>query len=113
MNKRKFKRWHLSKPLKIIDRQNGKHLGNITDITIAGLGMISKTPLISNITLELKIDLSEETLPLDDIELDAKNIWCEENGIVDRYYAGMEFENVNSEIEDKIKDLIKRFGFTT
>ncbi|MCF7885090.1 MAG: PilZ domain-containing protein [Candidatus Marinimicrobia bacterium] len=110
---RKYKRWHLSKPLKIIDKKSGKHIGNITDITVAGLGMISKYPLISNITLQLRIDLSNEKFPLDDIELDAKNVWCEENEIVDRYYAGMEFEDISGKMEERIKELIERFGFTT
>ena len=110
-NKRKYKRWHLSKPLKIIDRESGRHIGNITDITIAGLGMISKYPLISNITLQLKIDLSEESLPISDIELEGKDVWCEENEIMERYNAGIEFENINGEIEKKIKQLIERFGF--
>ena len=110
-NQRKYKRWQLSKPLKIIDRKDGRHIGNITDITIAGVGMISKYPLISNVTLELKIDLSNEDNHFNDIELEGKNVWCDKNEIIDRYNAGIELENVNEELEKQIKDLIARFGF--
>lgn len=110
-NQRKYKRWHLSKPLKIIDKKDGRHIGNITDITVAGLGMISKYPLISDITLQLKIDLSNEDLPFSEIELEGKNVWCDKNDIIERYNAGIELENVQEEIEKRIKELIERFGF--
>jgi len=110
LEKRRYKRWLLTKPLKIYNKKSNSHIGNLIDITIAGLGMVSKFPLKPDTTLQFKIDLTEEKLEFDSLELEAKNIWCEEN-ILNRYIAGLKIKNGNKKIIDKIKDIIIRFGY--
>ena len=105
------KRWHLTKPIKIID-ENNKYLGNILDITVAGLGMVSKYPLKPDNTIKIKIDLSDEKIDLGQIELKGENVWCEER-LINRYFAGIEFNDLNQDTINKIKNLIHKYGFTT
>jgi len=110
LGQRKQKRWNLSRPLKIIDKKTGRHIGNITDITTAGMGMVSKYHFDSNADLELKIDLTDEDIPLNEIELKAKNVWSEEK-LINRYFSGLEFTDRDKDLEYKIKNLIFYFGF--
>jgi len=111
LEKRKHKRWHLTKPLKIVDRQSNTYLGSIRDIALGGLGIVSKRPLEPDNNIKLKIDLSHENVDMEEIDLRGKNVWCEEK-LVDRYFAGIELEDLDNDTRNKIKDIIHRYGFT-
>ena len=111
MEKRRHKRWLLTKPLKIYNKQSNIHIGNLIDITTGGLGMVSKYPLKPDSTVKFEIDLSDEKVKFDSIELKAKNVWCEEK-LLNRYFAGLEFENINEDLVNKIKDVILHYGYT-
>lgn len=108
--KRNHKRWLLMKPLKIYNSISGEYLGNITDISLNGIGMICKSNLPSRATLDLKIDLSDENISLDTIELQVRNIWIKEK-LVNHYSAGMELKHKEDDLKPKIKELIHRYGF--
>ncbi len=111
MKKRIKNRSLLTRPIKIISKKSRKHLGNIVDINTGGMCIISKYQLPSNQTLQLLIDLTEEDLPFNEIELEAKNVWIKEE-MVNRYFAGMKFENSSKEAKNiLLKQLIKHLGY--
>ncbi len=111
MNKRIQNRSLLTRPIKIISKKSRKHLGNIVDINTGGMCIISKYQLPHDKTLQLLIDLSNEDLPFNEIELEAKNVWIKEE-MVNRYFAGMKFKKSSDEAKNiLLKQLIKHLGF--
>ena len=74
--------------------------------------MISKNQYNPDDHCQLKIDLSDEKFPIkDDIEIDAKSIWCKEESS-DRYMAGLKFADINFDIKRKIELIILHIGYT-
>lgn len=111
MKKRIQNRSLLTRPIKIISKKNRKHLGNIVDINTGGMCIVSKYQLPHDQTLQLLIDLTDEDLPFNEIELEAKNVWIKEE-MVNRYFAGLKFEDSTEEARQiLLKQLIKHLGF--
>lgn len=112
MEKRKHKRWNLAKSLKVIDNESDRYLGNINDITTAGLGMISNRPIEPEKTVNIKIDLSEEDIQFKNVEIKGESVWCDKK-LVNLYFAGIKFKNLNEDIIKKIKCIIHWYCFAS
>jgi hypothetical protein len=112
MDKRIYKRWNLVKPLKIFDRESKKHLGELKDITIKGIGIRSELPLKLQLIVKLKIDLSGEDIKFKNLEIQGKCVWCQKK-LTNLYFSGIKFEDLRADIIKNIKYLIYRYGFVT
>lgn len=110
MTVRAFRRWQVSWSIKIKDHITDKWFGNVRDISLGGMGMISKFPLQPKTIHTLKIDLSEEDTTFDELTLEAKIIWCKEQG-KDMYRAGMLFKDRDDMDKEKIQEIIDKYGF--
>ena len=108
---RKMKRRHLIYYLEAIDRETGKLIGFLVDITTKGIMLMSKTPIetgkIFQLRILLKTDLSEKKY----LNFDAKSKWCEKSINTDIYDTG--FELINKDISDfrEIEEVIDALGF--
>ena len=112
MNKRTLKRNLLLKPIKIFNKISHEHIGNIIDIHTEGMKIVSKYHFQINELMDLLIDLPDANLSIHEIELTAKNVWSQDF-IVNRYFSGLQFENVSPETKRNLMDhLIRKYGFT-
>ena len=108
---RRMKRRHLIYYLEAIDRETGKLIGFLVDITTRGIMLMSKTPIetgkIFQLRILLKTDLSEKKY----LNFDAKSKWCEKSINTEIYDTG--FELINKDISDfrEIEEVIDELGF--
>ena len=108
---RRMKRRHLIYYLEAIDRETGKLIGFLVDITTKGIMLMSKTPIetgkIFQLRILLKTDLSEKKY----LNFDAKSKWCEKSINTEIYDTG--FELINKDISDfrEIEEVIDELGF--
>ncbi|MCF7885954.1 MAG: PilZ domain-containing protein [Candidatus Marinimicrobia bacterium] len=110
MKNRKYKRWHISKSLRIVDSKSNQSLGSIRNISSKGMGIICKEPLTPDKNFNLKIVLTGDDFTEEkDIEIEARTIWCQKTENK-HYLAGLKFENLNISNEIRIKTLILRMG---
>ena len=112
LDKRKHKRWQLSKQLPIMDKNTDKYIGHIANISLGGAAFVSDKAFKSDGYYNIKIDLEQESIPVKDtLELEAKNVWSAKDS-TGNYMAGMQFENVDMDTKRKIENIILHIGYT-
>jgi hypothetical protein len=94
-NKRKLKRVHLIYYLRLFDNQTNDQVGHLVDITTEGIMMISA----GNITGR------------DEIEFQARSLWCRKDFNPDFYVAGFKIEKISAKELKTITALINQYGF--
>jgi len=80
IEQRQHKRKRLIYYLKVLNNNDNNLIGNLVDITPAGMMIISEEPIKTTDKLSLKIVLPRKIMDKDFIEVDAKCLWSK-NGI--------------------------------
>ncbi|MFH1146655.1 MAG: PilZ domain-containing protein [Pseudomonadota bacterium] len=111
MEQRKLKRRHLVYYLEVMDRNSGRHLGNLVDITTEGLMLVTKERIGPDALLEFRIVLPSGLLGKPYLDLDGKSLWCELDVNPDLFATGFRFFNISEETLDDIEHLIEHYGF--
>ena len=108
---RRMKRRHLIYYLEATDRETGKLIGFLVDITTKGIMLMSKTPIETGKIFQLRILLKTDLIEKKYLNFDAKSKWCEKSINTDIYDTG--FELINKDISDfrEIEEVIDELGF--
>lgn len=86
-------------------------LGHVVDITPQGLMLISETPLPSDTTFRLEIELPEDFAHKRAITFDAKSRWCQADIDPHFYNTGFELFDIVPEDVAIIQNIVATFGF--
>ena len=76
---------------RVIDITNNNSIGHLADISAEGMRIISDYSLEKDTVYKLRIDLPEEICGCDQLNVDAKNIWCRQDSKSKQYQSGFEF----------------------
>lgn len=108
---RRMKRRHLIYYLEATDRETGKLIGFLVDITTKGIMLMSKTPIETGKIFQLRILLKTDLIEKKYLNFDAKSKWCEKSINTEIYDTG--FELINKDISDfrEIEEVIDELGF--
>ncbi|MCX8044191.1 MAG: PilZ domain-containing protein [Desulfobacterota bacterium] len=109
--KRKLKRRHLIYYLKVTDRQSGKLIGFLVNITPEGIMIMSEEPIPVGKLFHLQILVPSETDEKAHLQFDARSKWCERSVNTDFYDTGFELLNVTSRDFLAIEKIIAELGF--
>jgi len=109
-DRRKSKRNHVVFYLRVFDRRNNNQLGNLIDISRKGLRIIRKEPMKPNLTYEMRMELPKAIEGRNQVEFDARSVWCVKGLNTDFYDTGFELKNMTSEknllIERSVEDFL-------
>ena len=86
----------------VFDRKTDKVIGNLVDISINGIMIVSETPITKKTLYQLRMEF------IQNIMFDAKCVWFRDIG-ANYYISGFEFIKIEPKDIDIIKETINRF----
>jgi hypothetical protein len=95
--------------------ESQQFLGNMVDINIKGLKLISSNPIPDNSDLLLRLEISLELGGMKNLILDiaARSVWCRRDINEDFFDTGFVFEDISSDYVIILEKFIKEFRFST
>jgi hypothetical protein len=108
---RKIDRRFLLYYMRIYNAANLQQIGNLVDITPAGIMVVSDHPLPEGQTTRLRVEVTEEVSDKPFMEFSALSKWCEPDIIPHMYNTGFEILDLTPEDSDIILHIIEKFGF--
>ena len=109
--KRKLKRRHLIYYLQVIDRDKDKSIGFLVDITTNGIMIMNESPVETDKTFHLKVQLQTDLSQQSFLDFKAKSKWCKKSINADLYDTGFELIGVTAKDFRGIEDIISELGF--
>ena len=95
--RRKIPRNHLVHYLRLFDRNTNEVLGNMVDISVSGIRLISEGPVLLDKLLEIRMDFPEEIQGKHWLTFDAVCVWCRIDQSPNLYLSGCEFKRISEE----------------
>lgn len=109
--KRKYERRNLIYYLKVMEGNKNWLIGNLVDITQAGMMLISKEPNETGINYKIRIILPDQIQGKKELKILAKSVWCKKDINPDFYTTGFEFADISEENINIIQELIENYAF--
>jgi hypothetical protein len=110
--RRKIPRKYLMVYSRVFDRDSGKILGYLSDLTLTGAMIISDDPLPEGKLTHLRFDLPDPPLfSTDHLNLQAKVAWCQPDIDPAFYNIGFQFDEVADESVKIIAEMIVTYEF--
>ncbi len=111
--RRKLPRKYLMIFSSVRDNNTSEELGYLSDLSLEGLMLISKTPKEAEKEIELYIELPEEPNFLQKkIIIAARTIWCEADIDPRLYNIGFKFKNLSQKDKAVIEKMIEVYQFS-
>jgi len=110
-DRRKLQRKYLMFYTRVFNRRTGALLGNLADLTVEGLMLISEEPLPVNTLYDLRMDLPDGFgFPKRHLDMRGRSVWCAPD--IDPHFqnTGFKLENVASEDVSIIERLVEDYG---
>jgi len=99
--------------LDVINEANNSVIGKLADITLNGLLILSDDPLPKGLSGTFSIKMPPGLAYKNhNLLINGKIKWIKQDEKTTLYYSGLEFSNMNLELEKLIKALINRIGFS-
>jgi hypothetical protein len=112
-DKRKLERKTLGMFSRVFDRKSGKLIGHLNDLTIQGGMIIGEQKILSNVTMQVRIEIPEdfEIEGVDHIDLLTKTVYCKPD--IDPFYqnTGLEFLQLTDQDIQILEKIIKQYEF--
>jgi hypothetical protein len=111
--RRKLQRKYLVVYSRVFDKNSGKVIGYLSDLTEEGVMIIGEQPIEQNLMMQLRLDLPEvpAVFPKQYIDLAAKVAWCKPDIDPAFYNTGFEFTNLENADREIIKQMIILYEF--
>jgi hypothetical protein len=94
-NRRKFKRVYLAFFTRLFDRETGKLLGHLANLTAEGAMVISEAPLEAGKVYRIHMDLSDTLYAKSHLDFEARCVWCQPEAIAPSFYnTGFQFVKI-------------------
>jgi c-di-GMP-binding flagellar brake protein YcgR len=112
-DKRLHQRKKLYYYLEVQDLNSNTTIGRLVDIHVAGLLLITPSPLETEQRLNLHILIDQDLLEpgQESLVVQAVVRWCKQDINPDYYVAGLQFLQINPEQEKVIESLVRTIGF--
>ena len=97
---------------RVMDRNNGRLLGYLVDMTTGGALVIGNVPLRVNSIFQLRIDLPESYGERRELDIEARAIWSQPDPDPDLYRTGIQLIGVDPADLQILERLITDYGLT-
>jgi hypothetical protein len=109
-NRRKYKRVYLVLFTRIFERDSGKILGQLANLTSEGAMTIGETPLEVGKVYRLQMKLSKELFSKSHVEFDARCAWSKPENIAPQFFnSGFEFIKISPKDLEIITKVMKEY----
>lgn len=108
--KRKHDRLLLLSYFNTYSAENDSTLGYLADISQGGLLLISKTPIKTDVSIPIKIDIPEDVDETQELKLVAKSVRCIRDSEFDYFNIGFQVESVSEQDLEKYEKLISIYS---
>jgi hypothetical protein len=95
---------------RVLDRNNGRLLGYLVDMTSDGVMIVGNIPLRINSNFQLRIDLPENYAEKEQLDFEAKAIWNMPDPDPELFRTGLELIGVNQSDRTILERLIVEYG---
>jgi hypothetical protein len=109
--RRKIKRRFLLYYMRVYDAATRQQIGNLVDITLRGIMIVSERPIPEGQTTRLRVELSEEVAEKPFMEFSARSKWCKPDISPHMYNIGFEIMDLAPEDAKIVKRIVEEFGF--
>jgi hypothetical protein len=110
--RRKLDRKYLMVYSRVFDREDGRVLGYLSDMSPQGAMIISDDPVTENISILLRFDLPDPPLfSTDHLSLDARVAWCKPDIDPSFFNIGFEFGQLNEQDRAIVEEMIEAYEF--
>jgi len=114
---RKLKRRNFVIDMRIIDRNDFKEdtedlpeIGDLADITVEGIMLVSDQPIVEDKLYEMKVILPVEVAEERYIDFNARAIRCKETIHENIFMTGFKIESLDDSNKQRIRNLIDRYA---
>jgi len=95
--------------LVVYDMRTNQPIGQVQNMTVAGVKLITDKPVKLSRILYCRIDLPEKLLGSDQVYFDAECRWCRQNKSAGWYESGYRLRNVSASDREIISLLTRRW----
>ena len=110
IEQRKLKRRNFILNIEVQEKNSGKILGDLGDITTEGIMLVSDDPITENKSFSLKIELPEEADEPLEIVFDAQSIRCQKTIHEAIFITGFKITALDEENREKIEYFIEEYA---
>lgn len=104
--RREYERYSVMFYLAVYDQENDSSLGQILDISMGGLRLLSEKPIPVKARFHIVIDVSLESGKKGKIPVEAKSVWSQDDDNPGFYVTGFQFFGLSSQAKQFIRAVI-------
>ena len=104
--RRAYERYSVEFYWRVYDRDAGTLAGDVADISLGGIQLLSETAIPSGKRLHLRMEISLESGRKEQIDVEARSVWHSEALNPGMFTSGFEFLNVSPETAQRIQSVI-------
>ena len=109
-DRRRYKRTYLVLSTRLFDRENGKLLGNLANLTPEGAMIISEAPFEVGKVYRFHMNLSKEGFSKNHLDFEARCVWSKPEMIAPQFYkTGLEFSKITPKDVQIMAQIIKKY----
>jgi c-di-GMP-binding flagellar brake protein YcgR len=95
--RRQYERHSVEFFLRVQDRNQGVVLGDVVDISLGGMKLLSAAPIPIDQHFDLSMSISLESGRRETISFEARSVWCQKDEGTHLYNLGFQFLNLSAE----------------
>lgn len=108
--RRKIDRRYLTFFSRVVDRNNGRLLGYLADLTTGGALLIGDIPLKIGEVFQLRVDLPEKFATQEQLDIEAKAVWSQPDIDPEFYKTGLQLVNISPKDLILLERVLSNFG---
>jgi hypothetical protein len=110
MKERKLERKELNQRIPIIDTINGGEFGELVNVTIEGLMVITEKEIPTQSIYQLALQLPVDIEGSNTVEIGADSLWCRNVENFDRYWTGLHIIDASDHALKQLDHLITHYS---
>ena len=107
---RKLERIELSRPIAIVDVINKGNFGELVNVTVEGIMVITDKEISTSSIYQLSLQLPVEIEGNTTIEIGADCLWCRKTENFTRYWAGFQIIDASDTALNQLQHLISHYS---
>lgn len=105
-NMRKQARVEVSGIVRVVDRQDNRDIGQLVNISEAGLMLLMTQPLLESTILQLSLEFTGVDGEQTALHVGVESLWCNKGSDDDQYWAGFYIIDISEQDRARIKGLL-------
>jgi c-di-GMP-binding flagellar brake protein YcgR len=105
--RREYERYGADFHLAVLEPNNDAPLGQLVDISMGGMRLLSERPIATGAQLELILDIALESGRAEKVALQAESVWGKEDDNPGFYQTGFRFLNLSRAATEAVEAIIQ------